>query len=404
MKVVVTNVVALNSGDAAILLGLLATLRRAFGALEVVVLDSHAAVAARLYPELHFEQLAMRGKRSIGRRIRDRLAAAWPPLLLLSRRYSRNAKRYAEADLIVSTGGTMLVEHYDLRDRFYQLEIASRARKPLVLFTQSLGPFSKVLNINWLRRVMPRCDLVLLRDERSATHLREIGAHPKSAIVVADAAFALADPDALRSARERAFPQQPKVAISVRRWKHFRSGSAGEKSGSYRDAIAALVTELIVARGAQVTFLSTCQGVPEYGYDDSEAAQEIVALLGEDVRPSVMIDDQFRRPEQLLEDLANFDLVVSTRMHMAILALCAGTPVFPIAYEFKTAEVFANLGLRGRVVDIEDARPQTLPQQVTTFIDDLPGLRGALMDAVISQHESALSAAEKLRKIMQVRS
>ena len=403
MRIVVTNAVTLNSGDAAILLGLLATLRKAFGTLEATVLDSHASVAAKLYPELRFEQLAMRGKRNLARRIKDRLAAMCPPLLLLSPYYSRNAKRYAEADLIVSTGGTMLVEHYDLRDRFYQLEIASRARKPLALFTQSLGPFAKQSNVAWLRRLMPRCDLVLFRDELSAAHLREIGAHPKSAAIVADAAFALADPRALETARARRLSQQPKVAISVRRWKHYRSGRADQKSDSYREAIAALVTALVVERGADVTFLSTCQGVPEYGYDDSEAAQEIVGLLGADVRARVTIDGQFRRPEQLLEDLAAFDLVVSTRMHMAILALCAGTPVFPIAYEFKTAEVFASLGLRDRVVDIENVRPETLPRQVTSFIDGLPSLRSGLMGAVLAQHESALSAVERLRQIVQER-
>jgi colanic acid/amylovoran biosynthesis protein len=401
MRVVVTNAVTLNSGDAAILLGLRATLRKAFGAIDLTVLDSHASVAAQLYPDLRFEQLAMRGKRSLARRIKDRLVAAWPRFLLSFPRYSRNAKRYAEADLIVSTGGTMLVEHYDLRDRFYQLEIASSMRTPLVLYTQSLGPFAKPLNVTWLRRLLPRCDLVLLRDGRSAAHLREIEAHPKSAAIVADAAFALADPETLARARERAVPEQPKVAISVRRWKHYRSGAAAEKSDSYRQAIAALVTLLVLDRGAEVTFVSTCQGVPEYGYDDSEAAQEIVALLATDVRTRVTIDSRFRRPETLLEDLANFDLVVSTRMHMAILALCAGTPVFPIAYEFKTAEVFANLGLRDRVVDIENVRPQTLPHQVTSFIDDLPSLRPALVDAVIAQHESALSAVERLRQIVQ---
>lgn len=32
-------------------------------------------------------------------------------------------------------------------------------------------------------------------------------------------------------------------------------------------------------------------------------------------------------------------------MHMAILALTSGTPVFPITYEFKTQELFNRLGL-----------------------------------------------------------
>ena len=46
-----------------------------------------------------------------------------------------------------------------------------------------------------------------------------------------------------------------------------------------------------------------------------------------------------------MELAKGFDFVVATRMHMMILSLCVGTPVLPIAYEFKTKELAARLGI-----------------------------------------------------------
>jgi colanic acid/amylovoran biosynthesis protein WcaK/AmsJ len=402
LRVVLTNAVMLNAGDGAILLGIAEILRRAFGEVALIVLDSNPVVASRLYPDIRFEQLASppAGRfRGVWRRLIDRFPAAlgWAP------DYRKNAAIYRAADLIVSTGGTYLVEHYKLKGRFDQLELAARSQAPLVLFTQSLGPFRNPLNVRRLRRMAPHIDLLLLRDERSAAHVREIGARPRKMKVAADAAFALADPDTLARAAERKMPERPAIAVSVRAWSHFRSGSAETGFESYARSIAATVSALVRDRQASVTFVSTCQGVPEYSTDDGETAAAIAAMLPEPVRSQVHVDRSHRRPEDLIAHLATFDLVIATRMHMAILALCAGTPVFPIAYEFKTAELFHALGLGEFVVDIEDAQPATLPSAVLRFMQLVPSLRGRLMEAVAAQRTSAIDTAEDLRILLKVR-
>jgi colanic acid/amylovoran biosynthesis protein len=298
--------------------------------------------------------------------------------------------------MIISTGGTYLVEHYPLFDRFQQLDAAARTGKPLVLFTQSLGPFQKASSKRWLKRLEPGIDLVLLRDERSYRHLRDVDFPAEKLVVTGDAAFALANMETLQRARSRTIPPNPKVAVSVRGWKHFREGSTGEKSKQYRLAIAAAVTQLVKSRNAQVTFLSTCQGIPEYWTDDSKEAFEILALLDPEIRQRVQVDASFIRAERMIGELAGFDLVIATRMHMAILALCAGTPVFPIAYEFKTEELFRSLGLGDRVVDIERASADSLPSQILAFLVDLPLLRDGVLDGVIKHHQSAMSASQLL--------
>ena len=68
-----------------------------------------------------------------------------------------------------------------------------------------------------------------------------------------------------------------------------------------------------------------------------------VATLPDEIRARVRVDGDFHTPDELLELLRDFDWVVATRMHLAILTLGVGTPVLPIAYEFKTTELFKSL-------------------------------------------------------------
>src|SRR5690606_35083956 len=147
-------------------------------------------------------------------------------------------------------------------------------------------------------------------------------------------------------------------------------------------------------RGAEVVFVSTCQGNPAYRYDDAAVAASIVETLPEAIRDRVTVDADYHRPEALLDVLGGFDLVVATRMHVAILALGAGVPVLPIAYEFKTEALFERLGLGAWVQDIERVRPGTLPAVADRFIEQMPAFRSDLFERVEAQRAEAMASGD----------
>ncbi|HEX8639912.1 MAG TPA: polysaccharide pyruvyl transferase family protein [Allosphingosinicella sp.] len=417
MKIVITNVVALNSGDAAILKGVIRTLEQAFGRCEIVVLDRQSEVSRRYYPELDLRQMYIprlhdgplaRFAARIGLsrpvtllRFGVCLAAgALAPLrLLLPPQARSNLAAFRSADLVVSTGGTYLVEHYNISEKFVQLALMQASGAPTVLFTQSLGPFRSRPNIWRVRETVRHFGLVLLRDQRSLDHLRAIAAEGSDAHVVADAAFALADEEHLSAAARRRLAAPLRVAVSVRDWSFPGSPDPEQARSRYLQALGAAVSHLVRAHGARVTLISTCQGVPEYWTDDSAVAAAIAATLPEDVRASVELDRAFHAPETLIETLAGFDFVLATRMHMAILSLCSGTPVLPIAYEFKTLELFRRLGLGDLVSDIEAVGADVFPSLLDRFIAALSERQPALMEAVLEQRSSALGVVERLRAL-----
>jgi len=114
--------------------------------------------------------------------------------------------------------------------------------------------------------------------------------------------------------------------------------------------------------------------------------------LPEEVRRRVRVDRAFHGPDALAEAYAAFDMVLATRMHAAILALTAGTPVLPIAYEFKTTELFEALGLGDYVVSIDGIDEDRLLARTRVFVDELPGLIGICRASVEAERAQARRA------------
>jgi colanic acid/amylovoran biosynthesis protein len=410
MKVLVTNTVALNGGDAAILLSIIEMLRAELGKeTEIIVFGSQPKEVMNYYPSLDVRAPLSAGWAT--RTQRGRLALVlwlWNRGLERAAELVAGAQRWADlreyltADLIVSTGGTYLVEHYRLEPRLFDFEVSLRAGRPLAFFTQSLGPFEDTGNRARLRPIFEDCLLILVRDQRSRSHVEALGIDPAKIALSADAAFSMAKPAALQSARGRRFPEDSplRVGISVRSWSHFKKTDADAGMALYREAVSALVTDLVADKNAEVRFLSTCQGIPAYWTDDSKLARTIVNGLDEATREHVTVDDSFHSPEELISVLGDLDVVVATRMHVAILSLVAGTPVFPIAYEFKTSELFERLGVGEWVQDIGQLTGKTLSTHFSGFLEALPGLRAELFERVEDERVRARAAASTLARTL----
>lgn len=403
MKILITNIVTLNAGDAAILYAMIDVFRAVFGEnTEIIVFDKHGEAPARYYPEPEFRKLIYLNGKTKNLRFR---VGRWAvkhgiPVLqgVLSAAERRDLLEYKTADLIVSSGGTYLVENYSMTARIFDYELALELGKPLVFFTQSLGPFANEKNRRALLPIFNRALAILVRDQHSLNNLEDLGVRNPNVHLAADAAFALSDPAALQSAKIKTHVAGPlRVAVSVREWSHFKSLDADAGMKAYREALAALTEHLVDKYNAQVTFISTCQGMKEYWTDDSRVAQTIVDILPDRIRGAVSVNTDFHQPAVLANMLRDYDLVIATRMHMAILALGVGTPVLPIAYEFKMHELFEKLGQPRWVQDIETMSATTLVDTADTFLQSLPDIREPLFSAVEKEYESAKASGQLVK-------
>jgi colanic acid/amylovoran biosynthesis protein len=412
MKIAITNIVVLNGGDGAILFGMMKVLRAAFGRdTEFSVFCSQPLVAGRLFPGVRFQEtLGLAACRTRFSRVRylgrlARMAKRWRyqcvalavgrGLAVFSRLLPRDSREaladYASSDLVILGGGTYLKDEYGIESQICDCQIAAGLRKPLVFFTQSIGPLRRADSRRLFQQVLGRVDCILVRDQVSADCVRGFKGPIPPLYQCADAAFALGDGRWLR-AREPAAPRN-RVAVSVRQWPWF----SRDVALNYRAAVAR-ACEWLLARGFDVTFLSTCQGNPEYT-DDAEEADEIVKLLPREARDRIVVSRGFIRYDAFMRQIGSFDFVIATRLHVAILSLISGVPVLPVAYEFKTVELFRQLGLVDWVTEMESIQADALVAMVERFVrcrGDLVG--GGLFARVADLCDDAFKAGGYLKQ------
>jgi colanic acid/amylovoran biosynthesis protein len=99
-----------------------------------------------------------------------------------------------------------------------------------------------------------------------------------------------------------------------------------------------------------------------------------------------------------MDAYSEFDGLIATRMHAAILALSAGVPALGISYEFKTEELFRRMGLGEWVTDIEEIAPESFTELVMRFTDALPSLRGKVAEEADRLLEETEAISRTIRR------
>jgi colanic acid/amylovoran biosynthesis protein len=293
------------------------------------------------------------------------------------------------ADLILSAGGTYLIENYSLWTNIWDYRLSLASNTPLFFFTQTLGPFTTKDNRRAFGRIFSKSVGIAVRDERSRDHLLQLGVEPSKICLSRDAAFVIEPEETRRPVGNL------RIAVSVRTMRLFTGGNP-HQAENYKLSVSAMVTHAVRKFGADVTFLSTCQGIEEYWANDSIFANDVVATLPDDVVSGVTIDKEFRQPAEIVAAYQSFHLVIATRMHAAILSIVAGTPVIGIAYEFKLIELFRQLGLDRASVSTAEMSPVRCEYMLEEILNNLECWRVKVVDARTDSYQSAQSVKDNL--------
>lgn len=402
-----------NIGDAAIVGGLLEVLARVRPDAEVSLSTFDPETARELFeleavPALgasaylgseHGLLLQAAHWRRVERRSRDagadggteRLEALGPSLGPLRR-----------ADAVIGVGGTYLNDNYrrELPGRLWELWLAKRLGKPVALVGHSLGPFRGRLYRQAFRRVVRRLDLVTVRDDRSLRLV--VGAGPRVART-GDTAFCLtprAREAGLRHLAAEGIPEAggQRIGLSVRAWPFYGAADPAALAARYEAEMTALCDRLTERPGRQVVLVSTCSGHNGYTADDRVPAARIRKGMRRPERAVVV--QGFHPPSDLAAMLGCLDLHIGTRMHSNILALLAGTPVVGIAYEFKTTELFAQMGMADLCFPIESVEGARVAQVAEALLGAPEAARRRAGEALAAQRQRAWENADLLARYL----
>jgi colanic acid/amylovoran biosynthesis protein len=355
-RILLTNSYAVNNGDMALVLALYEELiSRGY---SVTIATFHFTFLKEKYPAL-----------PLIREILDRKSlkgGTFVKKLFLRLNYIFN-KEYQNHDVYIGSPGGYMNSFYGLKRCLLPLVEAKKRGKKTAVYSQSIGPLNdrdKAL----LTKYSTSIDMILVRDDYSRECISSIKHHSK-VFQTKDAAFLIPPRQSKADASCRT------VAVSVREWSHEHRDM---------DNFAKMIQhfcEVVLNKGFNIEFISTCQGVPNYR-DDSKIAlkiRELIVSLNPSFEKRIAVDTQYHTFVDLVDRLnSKYCFTIGTRLHMCILSLINGTPAFNISYEVKGLECYKYLGMENYSVDYNESQ-HSAEGKFNSFVENHKTIQATLL-------------------------
>jgi len=383
-NVLLTDNVILNGGDAAILQGTMRVMAP-FLSGETIVHCDYFDHAKNRYPEIPLERSLQESVRifppqffwRFSPRKRFNLFSG----VMASKQENAAYSAYKAADAVISCGGSFLTDAYNCSDTLFGYDLAIRHDKPLFMIGQTIGPFKSERVKSDVADRLKKFQKLLVRDHHSYLLALEMGCKEENIIEVRDMAFMMDTP--LKTTCELD-PDKLVIGLSVRKWTYpYTENTSSEKlHDEYIEKFAQLTQSLIDELNAEIIFISTCQGIPEYSFHDDHVAMQVYNRLPATHQCKVKVDTGFYTPDQLVEVLNAVDMFIGTRMHACILSLIKAIPTINICYEFKSRELFNDMGLGEFVHDIDNIEIPRVLKNCRHLIENYDEIQTAIADKV----------------------
>lgn len=353
-RALVVNAYAMgNWGDAAIVEGLLASLRRAgFGTIAVAPVDWRNDApwrrlgADEVVPPLISLIDAPEWIRRSKPLVLGYAAARMGRSVMPARLAGGAAHAYRDADLVVSAGGAYLggskpgVNFVKLGN----IRAGVLAGRPTALAPVTINPSSRLVRLLLHWGIRGVCAFV--RDAPSQDQLDAVGVRGR---LVPD--LALRAPSLARASRLTDTSWVARATIGWAPRSYRRDHAAWGQSEAAEATLVAAVRQILAETNVSVRLIAHVRARSDD--DDYSAVLRIAGELREYAERVVISPDPTNLDEAVAR-YADLDVLLTSRMHAAIFAMAVGTPALAIGYEPKVAGVMADLGLPERVLPASD--------------------------------------------------
>lgn len=234
-----------------------------------------------------------------------------------------------------------------LLSRTFEIVVAKSLGKPVVLFPNSIGPFR-----TWFGRLLAKlslsnCDRLLIREAVSYDIVKNLKISTPRVLTY--------DTALLYTPRnEIDVPVSGNVQVGVCPGIYSRSLSKKE-SENYVVAHAKALDKAIADFGCSVVFIPHyISGFPNDDLDVSRMIHE--KMENKDEAKIVVVDGV----NDFKNYLNNMDIVISSKMHPAILAATGFVPVLCVVYDHKQSSFFERLNMVDCILGIREVSYETL--------------------------------------------
>jgi len=228
-----------------------------------------------------------------------------------------------------------------LFERTWEILVAKSLGKPVVMLPNSVGPFR-----TWIGRFLSRlslnnCDCLLVREPTSYGIVKSLRIRsPK--ILTFDTALLFKTEGGLSSTDF----SSPVIAVSPGIYSHALSEN---EVHDYVKAHAKALDKAIEEHELLVVFLP--HFISGFQYDDLDMSRLILREMRNSSKAKILVTDTV---EELKSKIDQMDMVISSKMHPAVLAISGYVPTLCIAYDHKQTAFFMELGLGKCVIRLRE--------------------------------------------------
>lgn len=237
-------------------------------------------------------------------------------------------------DMLISGGGSLLQDVTSSKSIQYYLSIIRLAKhyhKKVFIYSQGIGPIDRPANRRATARVLRTVDGIVVRDERSANLLEEIGIPREKVVITADPVLRMArrdKTDGAEALRKAGVPEQRGLTVG---WAIREKDKGSPLMGEVMECIRWLKEKY----GAESVL------IPFHYEEDLAVSREIASRLD---GAAFCLQEKYLS-EDMLSIIGNMDLMVGMRLHSLIYAAIQGVPMVGISYDPKCTAFLRSVGM-----------------------------------------------------------
>lgn len=258
-------------------------------------------------------------------------------------------QRMYEADLLIDLSGFAMSDQRELIRRLvfcFEIFTGWCLRKPYVVFTQALGPFTKLSTRLLAQVFLPKAALIIARGEQTFAHLKAIGITRQRPIPICpDSAFLFpaASPNIADAILANAGPAPgPLFGIIPNINIFHRIANTGAEEHPYIRFLVRLHTYAETELGATVIFICHEQRGPKQR-DDAWLIQQVLQHIASPCGPLIVSADH--SASELKAVIGRLDFVVASRYHSIIAAISQAVPFLIVSWAHKYDELVTEINM-----------------------------------------------------------
>ena len=256
-----------------------------------------------------------------------------------------------------------------LLSRTWEILVAKSFHKPIVMFPNSVGPFRTFVG-RWLGRLsLDGCSRVLIRDAISYEITEKLGV-TSPRILTYDTALLLT------SKTDTDIPRFRKPVVGVCPGMYSNSLSSNELS-NYVLAHSRALDKSIEEYGLSVIFLP--HYVSGFRLDDLEICRMIRENMKHKNRAQIV---EARNVDEFKSLLDQMDMIISSKMHPAVLGASGFVPIVCIVYDHKQTGFFARLKMAECTIEIRSLSYENMLKKIEYVWNNRSRLSGSLQNTI----------------------